>query len=80
MRIIYNDPVSVHLREARTQNWHQMSTSVSFRLHDSFKQHCLWVHLQDFERRIVMCIKGVIPFHFGRELRCGILIPIMHNI
>ena len=82
IRIIYNDPVSVYLCEARTQNWHQMLTSVSSRLppdHDSFQEHCLGAHLLVFERRNAMCIKSVIPFHFGWELRCGTLVPIMHN-
>ena len=82
IRIFYNDPVSVHLCEARTQNWHQMFTSVSSRLppdHNSFKEHCLWAHLLVLERRNAMCIKAVIPFHFGWDLRCGTLVPIMHN-
>ena len=81
--IIYNDPVSVHLCEASTQNWHQMFASVLSRLppdHDSFQEHCLGAHLLVFERRRnAMCIKALIPFHFGWELRCGTLIPIMHN-
>ena len=81
-RIIYNDPVSMRPCEARTQNWHQMSTSVSFRLppdHDSSKQHCLWPHLQDFERRNATCMKALIPSRFGWDLKSGTLVPIMHN-
>ena len=83
IRIIYNDPVSVHLYEPRARKWCQMSTNESSRLHldhDSFIQHCHRAHLQVFEWRNARFMKTLIPSNFGWESKHGTLILIMHTI
>ena len=51
-RIVYNDPVSRELCEARARKWRISKNNDSARLppdRDSFKQHCLRAHLQAYE-------------------------------
>jgi len=83
IRIIYNDPVSKRLCEARARKWQQLRHYDSARLppdEDSFRQHCLRSHLQAYEYKNARLAKRLISTNFGWESHQDGLHPVMHTI
>ena len=82
-RIVYNDPVSRELCEARARKWRIPKNNDSARLppdRDSFKQHCLRAHLQAYEWRHAELAQSLPASQFGWISVDDVLHPVMHTI